>query len=426
MGMGAEYNKTAARLPYLAPVDLPAGGTSGSILKLETNHQDHHPAMPFNFDTIDRHHTHAIKHELYRNQPVLPMWVADMDLASPPCVQDALQSRSAHPVYGYTHPWPGLNNAVVNWCQQQYQWAIDPSWIVWLPGVVPSFNLAIDAFARGGRVLVQEPNYPPLRKAAAFRGATVIKLAVTTSNPAGWDWSTLEQELAHPDCHLMILCNPMNPHGLMLGQNELQRLAALCREHQVLLCSDEIHCDLILESALRHCPAGSLPDIADHSITLMAASKTFNVAGLGCSFAIIPNGDLRRQLQSNGQDLMPHPNVMGLLAAEAAFNDGLDWLLALRAHLKSNRDQVASVIGELDGLRYLPAPATFLAWVESDLAPGEAMTRFTEAGIMPSDGKDFGDPYSVRLNFGTGRETLDQALEQLQSYWRQNRPNSSR
>ncbi|MEX0623226.1 MalY/PatB family protein [Saccharospirillum sp.] len=382
--------------------------------------------MPFNFDTIDRHHTHAIKHELYRNQPVLPMWVADMDLASPPCVQDALQSRSAHPVYGYTHPWPGLNNAVVNWCQQQYQWAIDPSWIVWLPGVVPSFNLAIDAFARGGRVLVQEPNYPPLRKAAAFRGATVIKLAVTTSNPAGWDWSTLEQELAHPDCHLMILCNPMNPHGLMLGQNELQRLAALCREHQVLLCSDEIHCDLILESALRHCPAGSLPDIADHSITLMAASKTFNVAGLGCSFAIIPNGDLRRQLQSNGQDLMPHPNVMGLLAAEAAFNDGLDWLLALRAHLKSNRDQVASVIGELDGLRYLPAPATFLAWVESDLAPGEAMTRFTEAGIMPSDGKDFGDPYSVRLNFGTGRETLDQALEQLQSYWRQNRPNSSR
>ncbi|MEX2320209.1 MAG: aminotransferase class I/II-fold pyridoxal phosphate-dependent enzyme, partial [Saccharospirillum sp.] len=130
--------------------------------------------------------------------------------------------------------------------------------------------------------------------------------------------------------------------------------------------------------------------------------------------------------QSNGQDLMPHPNVMGLLAAEAAFSDGHDWLLALRAHLKSNRDRIASVLSELDGLRYLPAPATFLAWIESDLAPGEAMTRFTEAGIMPSDGNDFGDPCSVRLNFGTGRETLDQALERLQSYWRQNRPNSSR
>lgn len=382
--------------------------------------------MPFNFDTIDRRDTHAIKHELYRDKPVLPMWVADMDLASPPCVQEVLQTRATHPVYGYTHPWPGLNQAVVNWCQHQYQWAIDPTWIVWLPGVVPSFNLVIDAFARGGRVLVQEPNYPPLRKAAALRGATAVKLPVSTAAPSGWDWSIVEQELAHPDCHLMVLCNPMNPHGLVLGQNELQRLATLCRQHQVMLCSDEIHCDLILEPDMRHCPAGSLPDIAEQSITLMAASKTFNVAGLGCSFAIIPNGDVRRALQNAGQDLMPHPNFMGLLATEAAFSDGHDWLVALLAHLRANRDRVASVISELEGLRYAPAPATFLAWIESDLAPGEAMTRFTEAGIMPSNGKDFGDPSSVRLNFGTGRTTLDQALERLQAYWRQNSPSSSR
>lgn len=382
--------------------------------------------MQFTFDTIDRSDTHAIKHELYRHQQVLPMWVADMDLASPPCVQEALQSRAAHPVYGYTHPWPGLNNAVVNWCQRQYLWAIDPTWIVWLPGVVPSFNLVIDAFARGGHVLVQEPNYPPLRKAAALRGATAIKLPITTTQPAGWDWTVLERELAHPDCHLMVLCNPMNPHGLMLSSADLKRLATLCREYHVLLCSDEIHCDLILEPGVRHCPAGAQPEIAEQSITLMAASKTFNVAGLGCSFAIIPNGDLRSTLQNAGQDLMPHPNFMGLLATEAAFSNGHDWLLELRAHLTTNRDRVVSVIRELDGLHYVPAPATFLAWIESDLAPGKAMTCFNEAGIMPSDGKDFGDPCSVRLNFGTGRETLNQALDRLQSYWRQNRPSSSR
>ncbi|WP_028669607.1 MalY/PatB family protein [Saccharospirillum impatiens] len=381
--------------------------------------------MPFTFDTIDRSDTHAIKHELYRNSPVLPMWVADMDLASPPCVQEALASRAAHPVYGYSHPWPSLNNAVVSWCQQQYQWAIDPSWVVWLPGVVPSFNLVIDAFARGGRVLVQEPNYPPLRKAAELRGATAVKLPVTTAPRAGWDWSVLERELAHPDCHLMILCNPMNPQGLVLSTTELERLAAVCREHRVLLCSDEIHCDLILEPGLSHRPASSLPDIAEHSVTLMAASKTFNVAGLGCSFAVIPNGDLRQQLQRSGQDLMPHPNFMGMLATEAAFSEGYDWHVALLAHLKNNRDRVASVISELSGLHYTPAPATFLAWIESDLAPAEAMNHFTKAGIMPSDGKDFGDPRSVRLNFGTGRETLDQALHQLQTYWRQNRPSSS-
>lgn len=382
--------------------------------------------MLFNFDTIDRRDTHAIKHELYRNKPVLPMWVADMDLASPPCVQEALKARAAHPVYGYTHPWPGLNHAVVNWCQRQYQWAIDPTWIVWLPGVVPSFNLVIEAFARGGRVLVQEPNYPPLRAAAALRGATTVPLPVTTAAPSGWDWSALEQELSHPDCHLMVLCNPMNPHGLVLGRNDLHRLATLCRQHQVLLCSDEIHCDLILEPEVRHCPAGSLADIAEQSVTLMAASKTFNVAGLGCSFAVIPNGDVRKALQNAGQDLMPHPNFMGLLAAEAAYSDGHDWLIALLAHLRANRDRVAAVISGLDGLRYAPAPATFLAWIESDLKPGEAMTHFTEAGIMPSDGKDFGDPCSVRLNFGTGRTTLDQALERLQAYWRQNSPRSSR
>lgn len=382
--------------------------------------------MPFTFATIDRSDTHAIKHELYRSQPVLPMWVADMDLASPPCVTEALQSRAAHPVYGYSHPWPGLNQAVVNWCQRQYDWAIDPSWIVWLPGVVPSFNLAIDAFSRGGRVLVQEPNYPPLRKAAELRGATAVKLPVSTRSPSVWDWAALEQALADPDCHLMILCNPMNPQGMMLSHDELHRLAELCREHQVILCSDEIHCDLVLEPGARHCPAGSLPNIADHSITLMAASKTFNVAGLGCSFAIIPNGDLRRRLQSKGQDLMPHPNFMGLVATEAAFNEGYDWLMALQGHLKANRDRVAAVIAELDGLNYVPAPATFLAWIESDLAPGEAMTRFNEAGIMPSDGKDFGDPRSVRLNFGTGRETLDLALARLDTYWRQNRHSSSR
>jgi cystathionine beta-lyase len=353
-----------------------------------------------------------------------------MDLAAPQCVQEVLSARSAHPVYGYSHPWPNLGRAVANWCQQHYDWSVDPSWIVWLPGVVPAFNLTIDAFAQGGRVLVQEPNYPPLRKAATLRGAVAVPIPVTTPTtevPSEcWDWQFLGQELAHPDCHLMILCNPMNPHGLVLRHPELLRLAQLCREHGVMLCSDEIHCDLILEPGLRHCPAGSIPDIADQSITLMAASKTFNIAGLGCSFAIIPNGDLRRRLVQTGQDIMPHPTFMGLLATEAAFTGGHDWLSALKVHLKDNRDRVESVLSGFEGLRYRAAPATFLAWIESEFAPGLLMEGFINAGVMPSDGKDFGDPRSVRLNFGTGRETLDQALTQLHAHWRQNTPSSSR
>jgi len=386
--------------------------------------------MSFIFDAVDRRGTHAIKLELYRDQPVIPMWVADMDLAVPPCISEVLSARCIHPVYGYSHPWPELNRRVADWCQQHYDWRVDPAWVVWLPGVVPAFNLTIDAFARAGRVLVQEPNYPPLRKAATLRGAVAVPIPVsaplTETQPARFDWQLLECELAHPDCHLMVLCNPMNPHGVVLGQMELQRLGQLCREHGVMLCSDEIHCDLILEPGLRHCPAGSVTDLTEHSITLMAASKTFNVAGLGCSFAIIPNGDVRKHLVDTGRDLMPHPNFMGLLATEAAFTGGYEWLAALKIHLKNNRDRVAEVVNELDGLKYRPAPATFLAWIESDFAPGVAMERFVSAGIMPSDGKDFGDPRCVRLNFGTSRKTLDDALLRLQVYWRQNMPSLSR
>ncbi|PTY36871.1 hypothetical protein BGP77_06190 [Saccharospirillum sp. MSK14-1] len=374
------------------------------------------------FNAVDRRNTHAIKLERYCDQPVLPMWVADMDLATAPTVQQALEQRFSHPVHGYTHPWPELNQAVVGWCAQEYNWAIEPDWILWMPGVVPSFNLAIQAFAQGGRVIVQEPNYPPLRAAADNRGCTPVPLSVHFDGDRWmWDWQQLTTELAHPDCHLMILCNPMNPHGTVLERADLERLAQLCQAHQVMLCSDEIHCDLRLEGG-QHCPAGSLEALRDNSVTLMAASKTFNVAGLGCSFAIVPNAQLRQRYQKSGHDLLPHPSFPGYFAAEAAFTAGKPWLDALRLQLRDNRDRLADAINALPGLRYQPQPATFLAWIESDLAPGEAMRHFIAAGVMPSDGKDFGDDRAVRLNFGTDAATLDMAIQRLSDYWRQNMP----
>ncbi|GGX64838.1 MalY/PatB family protein [Saccharospirillum salsuginis] len=378
------------------------------------------------FDAIDRQNTHAIKIDRYRDQDVIPLWVADMDLATAPVVQQALNNRMAHPVYGYTHPWPELNRAVVDWCAREYDWAIEPDWIVWLPGVVPSFNLAIQAFASGGRVIVQEPNYPPLRHAPAHRGAVPVRLPVVFDGERWiWDWAHLESELADPNCHLMILCNPMNPHGTVLTADDLERLGALCEQHEVVLCSDEIHCDLRLDPECQHVPAGRVPTLSANSLTLMAASKTFNVAGLGCSFAIIPDADLRLRFQAVGRDLVPHPNFLGYCAAEAAFRDGKDWLVALRGHLRANREHVAQVFNSLPGLRYRPQPATFLAWIESDLEVGAAMRHFVKAGLMPSDGKEFGDPTAVRLNFGTDRSTLERALTQLEAYWRQKMPSSS-
>lgn len=371
------------------------------------------------FSTVNRDNTHAIKWDRYKDKNLLPMWVADMDLASPPAITQALQERIAHPVYGYTHPWPSLNQSVVNWCQRQYGWQIEADWIVWMPGVVPSFNLAVDLFGKGGRVLVQTPNYPPMRQAAERQGCKTVELPVIWQETQ-WqlDWPTLEQELAHPQCHLFLLCNPMNPNGAVLSKQDLLKLAELCQQHDVFLCSDEIHCDLILDGST-HVPAGSLAPFADNSVTLMAASKTFNVAGLGCSFAIIPNDKVRRNWQQRMTDLIPYPNFLGYIAAEVAFTDCDDWHKQLLVHLKSNRDYLAEHLNQLKGVSYKPTPATFLAWIESTETDLSLDKHFIGAGIMPSEGVYFGDKRHVRLNFGTGKDTIEQAVKMLKNYWQQ-------
>jgi cystathionine beta-lyase len=372
------------------------------------------------FNTVNRDFTNAIKWERYRDKNLLPMWVADMDLASPSAIQHALIDRANHPVYGYTHPWTSLNESVVNWCQRQYGWSIDVDWLAWMPGVVPSFNLAVDIFGAGGRVIVQTPNYPPMRSAAERQGCTTVEVPVIWSDQS-WhlDWERLEQEMAHPDCHLFLLCNPMNPNGSVLTKADLVKLGQLCDDYGVFLCSDEIHCDLILDETPHH-PAGAIPSLTDNSVTLMAASKTFNVAGLGCSFAIIPNEKIRKRWVTRMTDLIPYPNFMGYIAAETAFTQCDEWHQQLLSHLKSNRDFLNEKLNELDGIRYRPQPATFLAWIESDRDELSLDKHFIKAGIMPSEGVYFGNAKNVRLNFGTGRETLEKAVSLLTDYWRQN------
>ncbi len=374
------------------------------------------------FKTVNRDQTNAMKWERYRKQNLLPMWVADMDIASPEPITQALIERVKHPIYGYTTPWDSLNQSVVDWCQRQYQWEIDAKWIVWMPGVVPSFNLAVDVFGQGGRVLVQSPNYPPMLAAPARQGCEqVLVPMIWQEDHWSWDWQNLEAEMAHPDCHLFLLCNPMNPHGAVLSQAELDRLTQLARQYNVLICSDEIHCDLIMDD-VTHIPASSIADLKDHSVTLMAASKTFNVAGFGCSFAIIPNDEVRKRWQTRMTDLIPYPNFIGMIAAEVAFTQCDNWRQDLLAHLRQNRDILAQAINALPGLVYRPQPATFLAWIESTRADLSLDKHFIASGIMPSEGKFFGSPKAVRLNFGTGTDTIHQAIDMLNDYWTQNTP----
>jgi cystathionine beta-lyase len=366
-----------------------------------------------------RQTTFAYKWEKYKGTNILPMWIADTEFECAPAILDAMTTRVENGLFGYTlpaHAKPSVE-AIIRWCQKQYNWQIESDWVVWTPGVVPAFNVAIQALTEpGDAVIVQTPNYPPLLAAPSINERT--KLEVSTVEIDGrmtLDFDTLEKHASRPETRLFIICNPMNPVGSVLSATELDRVAEICEKHQVKLCSDEIHCDLILEN-LQHLPASAHQRLKDSSITLMAASKTFNIAGLGTSFAIIPNKTLRAEFNKAARGIVPWVNVMGLVATEAAFTQCDDWHQAQLAYLKANRDYLVEAINKISGLRALSPQATFLLWVDaSGLGVKNTQKWCEDKGVGPSPGIDFGEPNYFRLNFGCSREYLEEAVAKLSS-----------
>ncbi len=381
--------------------------------------QDAATQSAFNFDErVDRQGTYAFKWEKYQGQDILPMWVADTEFKIAPAISQALQAHLAHSVLGYHLPSQHVpaNAAVVHWCEQQYGWTIDPEWIVWTPGVCPAFNMAVRAFCpKGETTLVQTPNYPPLLAAPANQGAQSLEVP-TIWEDGKWmiDLDALAKAAQAPEATLFIMCNPMNPVGSVLSEAHLTQIAEICAANDVILCSDEIHCDLILDD-FPHLPAGAQPALQDRSITLMAANKTFNVAGLGASFAIIPNPQIRRRFSRAGQGMVPWVNIMGLIATEAAFTRCDAWLAAQKAYLKANRDHLTTAINNIPGLKASAPQATFLLWVDASGLGVEDVQKWAESkGVGPSPGIDFGDKRFFRLNYGVSRAMLDEVITRLQ------------
>lgn len=228
------------------------------------------------------------------------------------------------------------------------------------------------------------------------------------------DFNALEQAAADPKARLFIMCNPMNPLGSVLTQYELDRIATICRKHGVMLCSDEIHCDLILDD-VPHLPASAHPELAEQSVTLMAASKTFNVAGLGTSFAIIPNAKLRAAFHHAARGIVPSVTVTGLTATNAAFRYCDEWHQQQLAYLKENRDYLVTEINNIAGLKAISPAATFLLWVDASALQVADTQAWCEAkGVGPSAGRDFGDKNGFRLNFGCSRDYVGEAIKKLQ------------
>jgi cystathionine beta-lyase len=374
------------------------------------------------FDTpIDRaggEFRDSIKWDKYAGRDVIPLWVADMDFAAPAPVLEALHRRVDHGVLGYSHPWPSLTSAVVEHLEREYAWAIDPAWLVWLPGLVTGLHVACRAVGDDGdAVFTATPVYPPFLSAPAHSARRTVTAPLVRDEEGWiWDWAAVDGVLraAHP--RLFLLCHPHNPVGRAWHEDELQQLLALAEKHDLIVCSDEIHCDLVLEPERRHRPFAALSEAAARrTITLMAPSKTFNVPGLGCAFAVIPDAGLRRAFHDAMHGIVPHVNTLGLVACEAALREGGPWRRELLGYLRGNARCVEKFVDAQPHLATTRVEATYLAWIDArGLGVDNPQRHFEAAGVGLSDGADFGAPGFVRLNFGCPRARLEAALARME------------
>jgi cystathionine beta-lyase len=372
--------------------------------------------MDYDFkQVIERRGGDSQKWNRYAGRDVLPLWIADMDFAAPPAVVAALERRIAHRVFGYGKPGAGLVDAALGYLQRRYAWRVEAEWLVWLPGLVTGINMACRAV--DGAVLTATPVYPPFLQAPRLAGRKLSVAPLALSEGAwGWDFERMGASVT-PETRLFLLCHPHNPVGRAWRVEELARLAEFCRRHELIVCSDDIHCDLILEAGRPHVPLAMFDaDLARRTITLMAPSKTYNIPGLACSLAIVPDTALRERFSAVMRGIVPDVNILGLAAAEAAYRDCDAWRDALIGVLRANRDFVEAAITKIPGLAMTHVEATYLAWIDArELPVANPALFFEEAGVGLSDGADFGAPGWLRLNFACPRETLSTALRRMAS-----------
>ncbi|MDX1775377.1 MAG: PatB family C-S lyase [Desulfobulbales bacterium] len=371
----------------------------------------------FDFDApLERRHTASLKWDRYGSRDIIPLWVADMDFRSPPAVMHALANRVEHGVFGYGTAPGNLTELVCSILASKYKWQVVPEHIVWLPGLVCGLNLACRAFgSEHDDILTMVPVYPPFLSAPKNSGQGLITVPLESAdNRWNINFTELERKISRKT-KLILFCNPHNPVGRVFSRQELEKIVTLCNRHDIIICSDEIHCDLILDPEKKHIPTATISaEAAARTITLMAPSKTFNIPGLGCSFAVITNRRLRLKFYQAMAGIVPEVNILGFTAAEAAYHDGWDWLDALLAYLRDNRRLVEKEIGAMENLFMHHVEATYLAWIDARRIDKKFPGRFFEAfGVGLSDGCEFGSPGFVRLNFGCPRSLLQEALQRI-------------
>lgn len=374
-------------------------------------------ADPFNFDNVvEQRGAYSARWDKYRGQDIIPLWLADMDFRSPPAVIEALHQRVEHGVFGYPSVPDDLISVVRSMLLATYGWEIDPEWLVWLPGLVTGLNVVCRAAAeRGEEVLTAVPVYPPFLSAPRLSGRGLATVPLRQAD-GSWlvDFDQLEARITSRT-RLFLLCNPHNPVGRVFTREELTRLALIGEKHNLTICSDEIHCGLVLDQDKTHVPIATLdPAIARRTVTFMSPSKTFNLPGLGCAFAIIPDGPLRRRFRQTMAGIVPGVNLLGYIAALAAYRDGSGWHEALLAYLRVNLDLLKRALNRMPGLAMGRVEATYLGWIDTrGSGIAEPVKFFEKAGVGLADGSAFGGPGFLRLSFACPQVTLVAALNRM-------------
>lgn len=371
----------------------------------------------FDFEKVlSRRNTDSVKWNRYPDD-VLPLWVADMDFPSPSKVSTALEERIAHPFFGYAGEDKPLIETICKWVLKRHGWKIHPEWILLMPGVVTGMNWTAQTFLKPDDTLCfLTPVYPPFFHISEYAGAKRIEIPmVVHENQYQIDFDEFEKTLT-PSIKLFVLCNPHNPVGRVFTRTELERINEICIKKGVLVCSDEIHSDLIF-SGYRHIPLAALSEsAAQNTITLMAPSKTFNIPGLHFSFAVIPNQRHRELMEASRKGVIGCPGMLANEAARAAYANCADWLDQLLVYLEDNCDFLIDFLKtHLPEIKVIKPEGTYLAWLdcrELGLLPDPYHFFLTKAKVALNEGQAFGENGKgfVRLNFGCPRATLKDAL----------------
>lgn len=375
--------------------------------------------MAFDFDSLtNRLETDSIRWDGADRKKVLPLWVADMDFKSPPCVIEALSNRVQEGIYGYTHSPHQLNAMIAGYLQEQYQWTVDPDWIVILPSVVSGLYTTVQQLTKQDDcVLIPNPVYHHLRLACSTANRRFQEMPLVLREGRWVLPSDQLPALINSKTKLALFCNPQNPGSTVFTREELTEFGDFCVQNNLWICSDEIHAGLVLAEDKQHIPLASISKaISEKTVTLMSLNKTFNFPGVGLAWAVAENPVLRKAMQVGLYQTIAPPSLFAYTATMAAIKDGEPWRKALIQYLRQNRDLIQARINSITGLNIDKMEGSYLAWIDcTQLNHQNPYQQLLDAGLATSPGSQFGRDQFVRLNFGTQQSRLIQALDIIES-----------